>query len=181
VWVPPQRNVWDDSKEGNYWSDYVTRYPNATEIDGSGIWDTTYVISENNQDSYPLMSPVAIPEFPYEENPPTVPPTEPPQSQKPSFLGTGLPMETGYAILAVIVTTAAAAFLVYFRKIKKTHRKVEKTMHILSRSIFCSGGQYTLTIFLAMHRSFYGITQSIISKCFIVCDKSTADSKNRRG
>jgi len=71
VWVPPQRNVWDDGKEGNYWSDYVTRYPNATGTDGSGIWDTPYNISENNQDNYPLMNPVVIPEIP-DTTPPTI-------------------------------------------------------------------------------------------------------------
>ncbi len=47
-------NVWDDGypSGGNYWSDYTTRYPDAQEIDNSGIWDTPY-----NQDNYPLMNP----------------------------------------------------------------------------------------------------------------------------
>ena len=63
-WVPPAINFWDDGEEGNYWSNYLTRYPNATEID-SYIWDTPYNISENNQDNYPLMEPgPVIPEFP---------------------------------------------------------------------------------------------------------------------
>jgi len=54
-------NIWDNGypSGGNYWSDYAERYPNATEIDESGIWDTPYVIDENNQDNYPL-----VPEFP---------------------------------------------------------------------------------------------------------------------
>ena len=53
-------NKWDDGypSGGNYWSDYEERYPNATEIDGTGIWDTPYVIDENNQDNYPV-----VPEF----------------------------------------------------------------------------------------------------------------------
>ncbi len=57
----PSISVWDDGypSGGNYWSDYEERYPNATELDGSGIWDTPYVIDENNQDNYPI-----IPEFP---------------------------------------------------------------------------------------------------------------------
>ena len=52
-------NVWDDDypSGGNYWSDYEERYPDAEELDGSGIWNTTYVIDENNRDRYPLMSP----------------------------------------------------------------------------------------------------------------------------
>jgi len=60
-------NAWDNGEEGNYWSDYVTRYPNATEVDGSGVGDTAFYINENNQDSHPLMNPVdvnVIPEFP---------------------------------------------------------------------------------------------------------------------
>jgi len=50
-------NTWDDGypSGGNYWSDYEERYPDAIELDGSGIWDTPYVINENNQDNYPLM------------------------------------------------------------------------------------------------------------------------------
>jgi len=52
-------NFWDDGypSGGNYWSDYTVRYPSAQELDGSGIWDTPYVIDENNQDNYPLMNP----------------------------------------------------------------------------------------------------------------------------
>jgi hypothetical protein len=54
--------VWDRGYGvgGNYWSDYLSKYPNATEIDGSGFGDTTYVIDDNNQDNYPLMRPVDI-------------------------------------------------------------------------------------------------------------------------
>ena len=57
-------NVWDNGypSGGNYWSDYEDRYPDAEEIDVSGIWDRPYVIDENNQDNYPLME--VIPEFP---------------------------------------------------------------------------------------------------------------------
>jgi parallel beta-helix repeat protein len=56
-------NFWDDGypSGGNYWSDYEERYPNATELDDSGIWDTPYVIDANNQDNYPLMSDVVPP------------------------------------------------------------------------------------------------------------------------
>jgi hypothetical protein len=63
-----------ETVDRNYWSDYLTRYPNAAEIDNSGIGDTPYVFStaENGsetvyyQDNHPLMQPVSItvPEFP---------------------------------------------------------------------------------------------------------------------
>jgi len=57
-WGHPEKNVWDNGFEGNYWSDYVTRYPNATEIDGSGIGNTPFVVNEVNVDRYPLMVPI---------------------------------------------------------------------------------------------------------------------------
>jgi parallel beta-helix repeat protein len=59
-------NNWDDGypSGGNYWDDYLTRYPNASEIGSSGIGDTPYVIDANNIDNYPLMSQYVIPEFP---------------------------------------------------------------------------------------------------------------------
>ncbi len=52
-------NFWDDGypSGGNYWSDYEERYPDAVEINDSGIWDTPYVICKSNQDNYPLMKP----------------------------------------------------------------------------------------------------------------------------
>ncbi len=48
----------------NYWGDYQTRYPNATEIDNTGIGDTPYVYTtvQNGsqtikyQDNYPLIN-----------------------------------------------------------------------------------------------------------------------------
>jgi parallel beta-helix repeat protein len=43
-------NVWDNGKEGNYWSDYPRQ-----DLNEDGIGDTPYVIDANNQDSRPLM------------------------------------------------------------------------------------------------------------------------------
>jgi len=61
VWVTVGTNIWDADypSGGNYWSDYEDRYSDAKEIDESGIWDTPYVINENNVDNYPI-----VPEFP---------------------------------------------------------------------------------------------------------------------
>src|SRR3989304_4747274 len=50
-------NSWDYNGEGNYWSAYYTRYPNATEIGSSGLGDTPFFINENNIDWYPLLQP----------------------------------------------------------------------------------------------------------------------------
>ena len=51
-------NTWNNSSKGNYWSDY-----NGTDNNEDGTGDTPYVIDENNQDNYPLLEPVIIPEF----------------------------------------------------------------------------------------------------------------------
>ncbi len=48
---------WDDGSEGNYWSEYITRYPSATN-DGN-TWDTPYLINIRKgvriQDEHPLV------------------------------------------------------------------------------------------------------------------------------
>jgi hypothetical protein len=61
--MPSHFNYWDDgsiTSGGNYWSDYTTRYPDASEIDDSRIWNTPYVIDAANQDNYPLMGPWTV-------------------------------------------------------------------------------------------------------------------------
>jgi len=56
-------NSWNNGSVGNYWSDYLTKYPNATQVGISGVWNTPYVIDANNIDHYPLMTQNTIPEF----------------------------------------------------------------------------------------------------------------------
>ncbi len=55
--LPVER--WDNGFElgGNYWSDYLTRYPNAKQINTSGIGNTPYLIHASNIDNYPLWTP----------------------------------------------------------------------------------------------------------------------------
>jgi parallel beta-helix repeat protein len=64
-----QENSWDNGTVGNYWGSYLQVYPDASEIDNSGIWNTPYVLADsqvadrvvlsvNNTDHHPLMSPV---------------------------------------------------------------------------------------------------------------------------
>jgi hypothetical protein len=69
----------NETVDRNYWSDYATRYPNATEIGSSDIGNTPYVLSDIwpsatkqplnsdsdlggvHQDNHPLIKQVAIP------------------------------------------------------------------------------------------------------------------------
>lgn len=71
VFTYSSQNTWDDGypSGGNYWSDYKERYPDAEELDNSGIWNTPYKIDENNQDNYPLMDPWSPPK---DTTPPTI-------------------------------------------------------------------------------------------------------------
>ncbi|MCK5636368.1 MAG: hypothetical protein KAH91_03025, partial [Thermoplasmatales archaeon] len=49
-------NIWNDSKYGNYWSDYKEKYPNARKKPFKGIWDTPYDIEGgSNSDGCPLI------------------------------------------------------------------------------------------------------------------------------
>ncbi|MBT0158624.1 hypothetical protein G4O51_01415 [Candidatus Bathyarchaeota archaeon A05DMB-2] len=76
-------NVWNDGKEGNYWSDYKIRYPNSSEVGNTGVGDTLYFINENNVDHYPLMSPLEISvDLPSLQPPSSFPPSPQP-SQEP--------------------------------------------------------------------------------------------------
>jgi len=98
-------NVWDDGEEGNYWSDYVTRYPNATEVEELGIGNTPFYIDEKNIDRYPLLKPIEIPEVPS--------PSQEAQDSEPFPV---VPVAVASAASIVVV---AAVLLVYFKKRKK--------------------------------------------------------------
>lgn len=48
-------NIWNQNNLGNYWGNYLTKYPNAVEVDNSGVGNQPYIINGNNTDAYPLM------------------------------------------------------------------------------------------------------------------------------
>jgi nitrous oxidase accessory protein NosD len=75
VVMPP----WDNGAEGNYWSNYAAKYPDAKEKDTSGIGDTPYVINvaPNLTDRFPLIKPLNLPAE-------TLPTLEPSPSPTPS-------------------------------------------------------------------------------------------------
>ena len=50
----------NNTLDRNYWSDYLTKYPDAKEIGNSGIWNMPYMAA-SEQDNHPLINPVEIP------------------------------------------------------------------------------------------------------------------------
>jgi len=86
----------------NYWSNY-----NGTDATGDGIGDTPYIIDEYNKDQYPLMKPVAIPEFSNATGE-----TEP------------FPTLLAVAVTVTVVVVVAIGLLFYFKKRK--HSLVNK-------------------------------------------------------
>ena len=48
--------LFDNGYEGNYWDNYKTKCPSSAEIDGTGIWNTSYPInSAYSGDNFPLV------------------------------------------------------------------------------------------------------------------------------
>ena len=112
VWLSP-----DPMVDRNYWSDYKTRFPNAQEIDNSGVWDTPYSHGGAVIDYHPLIKPLVIssdgnPEVPNEQDQTT--PAEAP-----------FPVQFAIAGVAALAV-AGVGLLVYFKKFEKTSVKAEK-------------------------------------------------------
>ncbi len=92
----------------NYWSDYLSKYPNAKEIDNSGIGNQPYVYAtvQNDtqtiycQDNHPLMKPVAIPLS-----------GSNPESTVPEF--------PSLIFVLPIIVAVSVGLLVYFKKHKR--------------------------------------------------------------
>lgn len=85
VWLSTEPYV-----DMNYWSDYLTKYPNAKEIEKSGlpnlIWDTPYNYGGsvgNSTDNHPLINPITIAASPTATARPTTLPTLPTPSSTP--------------------------------------------------------------------------------------------------
>lgn len=59
-WQVIGSNSFDNGIIGNYWDDYLTKYPNAIEIANSGLGNTPYLVYSNYFDNYPIWS---MPDF----------------------------------------------------------------------------------------------------------------------
>lgn len=57
TWYLDSYDLWDNSAEGNYWSDYNVTYPDVVDANGDGIWDHPYEINAHNYDPNPLVRP----------------------------------------------------------------------------------------------------------------------------
>jgi hypothetical protein len=114
---------WDNGSEGNYWSDY-----SGLDANHDGIGDTPYAICQSNTDNYPLMNyneqatPSLAPSPSQPQDTQNQSPSSSPSSQtekQPGFLGTNLPAEYCYTIVAVF---AVAAVLVTAFMVKRKHQ-----------------------------------------------------------
>lgn len=107
-----EANFWDNSSIGNYWSDYATRYPNASEIGQTGIGDTPYMLDSDNIDHYPVLYPFNI------ENGNVASPSREPPSKLFSFPNSVVFFAVGVSIVFIIAVVAVG--LLY----RRSHRKV---------------------------------------------------------
>jgi nitrous oxidase accessory protein NosD len=110
----------DNGVEGNYWSNYLIRYPNASEIGNTGIWDTPYVINADHADRYPLMAPfdissvtLQLPEWANLTLPsPLKTPSFPPEPPEPK----PFPMVPVVAAFVASVVLVVVTLVFYFKK-----------------------------------------------------------------
>lgn len=118
---PANPNVWDDGADGNYWSEYQSRYPNASEVGSTGVGDTPFFINENNIDDFPLLKPIGLPNISTSPPPTLTAPegnsTEPNQQDE-SHVGTDMPNEQIFTIAAAGIAGVAVALTVLLRQRK---------------------------------------------------------------
>jgi parallel beta-helix repeat protein len=107
-------NFWDNGSVGNYWSCY-----NGSDWNWDGKGDAPFVIDTNNQDNFPLMSPVEIssgsadlPLWAYEKL------VSLNLLQETTTQSDALPTITVAAVSAALAIAITAGLIVYFKKCK---------------------------------------------------------------
>ena len=116
--LPPWDNGYPSG--GNYWSDYASNYPNATEVDNSGIGNTPYVVSTSPAvvDRCPLLSPVDIPQASFELPLPS-------SSASPSLTPSpSIPEFPSLLVIAFILIVLALAISVVKRKTQGNYTNI---------------------------------------------------------
>jgi hypothetical protein len=113
-------SLWDNGSIGNYWSNYTVKYPNASEIDHSGIGNTPYSIERadystreysnaTNIDNYPLM-------YPYDTEHDSINvPTNTSTATSPDISAIDANM-TGVIVGTFIITVIVALFLLLYSR-----------------------------------------------------------------
>jgi hypothetical protein len=114
-------NFWDNGSVGNYWRYYLVRYPDASEIGGTGIADTPYVINEDNVDSFPLLQLVQVDDIRTEEPQPS---TQDSQEAKP-LAQDSWDTESFLIVLAGGVSAVLIAAVIAVFVYRKRHNAVE--------------------------------------------------------
>ena len=87
-------NIWDNGTIGNFWSDYT-----GLDINNDGLGDSPYIIDENNQDNYPLMTPVLI--------------MDPTFTPEPELFPTTL------VVASIAIVVVGLGILAYYKKYKR--------------------------------------------------------------
>lgn len=62
--IHPQSDFWNYNQQGNYWSDYKSNYPSATET--NSVWNLAYNVGGDEQDNYPLVLPIDLSKISYQ-------------------------------------------------------------------------------------------------------------------
>lgn len=109
----------------NYWSNYTAKYPDAKEVDDSGVWDTPYMddkIAESAfacVDYHPLQQQVELAYFPVSPEPTPTPfqsaTPEPTYSPEPTPIPESFPPAL-ILVSVVVVAVVGLGLLVYFKK-----------------------------------------------------------------
>lgn len=122
VWLSTEPTV-----DQNYWSDYITKYPNAKEIEKSGlpnlVWDTPYNYGGslgNFTDKHPLIDPVVVPTFPIPSYSPSPSPTSNP-TPTPT-----IPEYPTHILLTLIILTTIAMICIIVKKSSNTPKTLNE-------------------------------------------------------
>ncbi len=110
-WAVNGTNFFDDGKIGNYWDDYLIKYPNMSEVDQSGTGNTPYSLTGMNVDNHPLLNQPNV-----SDKVPTLP--EPWASLLSNTVAPSIPEFPSSVFLLFLIITISLATLVYFKKRK---------------------------------------------------------------
>jgi parallel beta-helix repeat protein len=110
-WAVNGTNFFDDGKIGNYWDDYLSKYPNVSEVGQSGTGNIPYVLvgMGANVDNHPLLNQPDV-----SDKVPTLP--EPWASLLSNSKSPSLPEFPSSALLVLLLITVSLAILIYLKR-----------------------------------------------------------------